>query len=926
VIAVYPGWFVYSVDLTNLGVAGGPTWAASNPIQSLRLDPVFMPNINVQVDWARLTVDDATLYRTINWTGAGNVDIYLDNDTNFANGYVGQIATNVSGGSLSYFIGALPAGTYYVAIRAAGTANAPNYSSAPWTVNDIPTLTFTSPNPEGSTDDFATTQIGNAWDMNATSDIDLTFNVAGAAITNVPAQDEAGANLGNVRVYSGVTTSNFGDPELFPLHWTKRGATTHIDSNRYRILSLKWGIKRDRDINAGSIGRIIWRVFGETVENVSLDLILRHLPNVNVIQNIIADMKAIPLVAGAGSPSHTGWNGMLDGFRIKPDEFNSATNFYVQYVKLSAFEIADTSYMIQWQYSNLGGASPTLQLYWDSTGTGFNTTNQIATGLNPTTGSYSWNTSALAAGTYYIFARIMNGATVMNQTYARWPIVINHSGGPLPTLTLDRSKLNFGATNNGTTITSGQVVHVNTASNVGWTVSANQPYVMVNPTSGTGSGSFTVTVQSSTFPSPSLQNATVTVSSGGVSNSPQTVQVSVNVFNPPSATPPVGSFDTPANNSTGIAGAVPVTGWSLDSVETTKIDIWREPLAGETPQSFGLIYIGDATFVDGARPDVAASFSTYPLNTRAGWGYMLLTNFLPNNGGSPGLGNGTYNLHAIAHNPLGLTTDLGTRTITVDNAHASRPFGTIDTPGQGGTASGSSFVNFGWALTQNPNCVPTDASTITVTIDGVTVGHPVYNNFRNDIATSFPGRCNSNGAIGFYIFDTTALANGVHTIGWLVYDNVGHGDGVGSRFFNVFNSGPVASPPETAAAVEMSAPTAAHRSSASHGRVALRHGIDDQHRGSEVLTADDRGRYSVSTEEIGRIELEVGAVKGYQIIAGERHRLPIGSTLKEGVFYWQPGPGFLGEFELSFERADGTEVPVRVLIRPKTFSRDLARQ
>jgi hypothetical protein len=74
----------------------------------------------------------------------------------------------------------------------------------------------------------------------------------------------------------------------------------------------------------------------------------------------------------------------------------------------------------------------------------------------------------------------------------------------------------------------------------------------------------------------------------------------------------------------------------------------------------------------------------------AGWGYSMLTNFLPNTDGTPGLGNGTYKLHAIATNTFGNQVDLGTRTITVDNAHAKKPYGTIDTPGQGSSISGSS--------------------------------------------------------------------------------------------------------------------------------------------------------------------------------------------------------------------------------------------
>jgi len=73
-------------------------------------------------------------------------------------------------------------------------------------------------------------------------------------------------------------------------------------------------------------------------------------------------------------------------------------------------------------------------------------------------------------------------------------------------------------------------------------------------------------------------------------------------------------------------------------------------------------------------------------------------------------------------------------------------------------------------------------------------GHPTYNQFRSDIASLFPGRCNSNGAIGFFYIDTTQITNGVHTLSWVAYDNIGHNDGLGSRFFTVFNAGGMAAP------------------------------------------------------------------------------------------------------------------------------------
>jgi len=369
----------------------------------------------------------------------------------------------------------------------------------------------------------------------------------------------------------------------------------------------------------------------------------------------------------------------------------------------------------------------------------------------------------------------------------------------------------------------------------------------------------------------------ITVTAPNAQNSPQTVQVTLATA---SDAGPFGSFDTPGDGSTGISGAVAVTGWALDNVEVTNVDIWREPVGSEPVASNGLVFIGNAVFVAGARPDVQAANPSLPFSNRAGWGYLLLTTGLP--GATPG--NGTYKLHAIAHNQGGTAVDLGTKTITVDNTHSTKPFGTIDTPDQGGAVSGTQFINFGWALAQNPNCVPTDGSTMTVTVDGVTLGHPTYNQNRADLASAFPGRCNSAGAAGYFFIDTTKLTNGVHTIGWLAYDDHGNGDGLGSRFFNVFNTnGGSAIPDEVVQPAAQDLPD------------------------------------HVDLEELDRIELPVGAVSGYLDANNQRMLLPIGSTLKGGVFYWQLGPGFHGTYPLVFLRPDGSSVRVSVTVHPKTY-------
>ncbi len=88
----------------------------------------------------------------------------------------------------------------------------------------------------------------------------------------------------------------------------------------------------------------------------------------------------------------------------------------------------------------------------------------------------------------------------------------------------------------------------------------------------------------------------------------------------------------------------------------------------------------------------------------------------------------------------------------------------------------------------------------------------------------------------------------------------------------------------------------------------------------EPVTPDADGGYSVTMQEVGHIELHLGASTGNMLVEGEARALPTGSTLKDGIFYWQPGPGFLGEYRMQFERPDGTRMPVRVNIVPKRYS------
>jgi hypothetical protein len=247
------------------------------------------------------------------------------------------------------------------------------------------------------------------------------------------------------------------------------------------------------------------------------------------------------------------------------------------------------------------------------------------------------------------------------------------------------------------------------------------------------------------------------------------------------AGPPFGSFDTPVNGASGVVGSLAVTGWALDNTGVTRVEIHRNPVAGEPVPPSGKVYVGDATFVAGARPDVAALYAAYPNAARAGWGYMLLTNMLPNQG------NGSFTLHAYARDDAGVSTLLGSKTITCSNATATKPFGTLDTPPQGGTVAGSVFAVWGWALTPPPAVIPVTGSTLQVFVDDTPRGTPTYNLYRADIAQLFPGYANSNGAVFTYVLNTAAFPNGLHSIAVSATDNLGRTEGIGSRFFWIQN-------------------------------------------------------------------------------------------------------------------------------------------
>lgn len=944
-VATFAGCQIYTVDLVNVGKldvgAGVKPW--SGTIRHLRLDPTHLSGVTLDLDWVRLVQPLGA--QNITWTG-GAADIYLDNNNISSDGTLGMLSKNDGQQPLTrlalgvsspyaFDFSSLSPGIYYAMVCPTGVAEGSSscrYSAGSFHVNATPTITVTAPSEEGSADDFATVQLNNAWDFDALSDIDFSQNLAALSIDPAfPVQRPDGTNLGNVRVFrSTPTAAQSGDGYFYNLFFagTGRGVAKKIDANRYRILTIDMGLPGPRDINGGSIARVVWKTTTETAENVSQDIIINHRAGVNILDRINVDMKKLLLEtdasSGGGPGSHgtAGWNGQIENFRFDPHEFTPVTEFWVNKIKLAAFETVGStnSYVIKWAAEDIfdsGNATgarvsafyETLTAAGDPSGT--RTAISTCASITASTGQCTWNTGTVATGTYFIYLSITDGVNT-NGANSKYPVIVDPASTTRPRMVLDRALVNFGGHNNNgqsVTVTPAQQVRLSIvgSGSVSWTATktgAEPTLFSVSPTSGTGPAILSISVPPNTaLPNNLVGNlGSVVVSSSQAENSPQAVTVYLAM----TATTgnPFGGFDTPTDGST-IQGSIAVTGWVLDDIGVAKLQIFRDAHASDPPGAIvgGKVFIGNATLVDGARTDIVSQFPNHPVNYNAGWGYLMLTRGLIWDGQGP------FKLYAHATDVEGKVVVLGSKTVTVNNSssnpNALKPFGSIDTPDQGGAASGN-YPNTGWVLSPGTT-VP--ASGVRVAIDGVFLNNTFSMSDRADISNGFPGFNTSGSGRGSFI-DTTQFADGVHTIGWFVTDALGRADGIGSRFFRISNSSLIAT--TTADARIASGPTLA---------VA---------RLGESVPASIPGPREVRIAEMERLVLNVGDAEkdatysAYRVVDGQLRLLPVGSTFdtRKGAFYWQPAPGFIGDYDFLFLKngsgIDPAPVSVRVTVGPTT--------
>jgi hypothetical protein len=390
-----PGTQLAIADLTQ-SLLNGVSWT-SGVVRGLRIDPNLSTAVeNVSLYWVRLTPaagSPLAAKQTISWNGSGPATITVRDNSD---GSVFPVVSNLPTNSYLWNYSVLAAGSYTLIVT-----NASGSGSATFTINNPPSIEVTNPSPT-SGDDYATTVLGDQWDMSSSADIQLTGL----------------DHLTNISFSGGLmhATNTSNDPIVTLLYNTNNSVA--IDTSRFRYFTFRLQVDGTFDLGAGSVARVIW---GPQVSSAAVSQDIIVVPGMNSYMVDLASLSTAPdggLEPGSGEAWTPGGKRYL---RLDPHEFSTGRTFHIDDVKLTAKPVGATSFTIRFTAADADADATTVSLYYDIDMNPSNGKTLIASGIPATAGQFVWNTSGVPRGEYYIYAEASDGIQVTSR-YSSVPV------------------------------------------------------------------------------------------------------------------------------------------------------------------------------------------------------------------------------------------------------------------------------------------------------------------------------------------------------------------------------------------------------------------------------------------------------------------------------------------------------------------------
>ena len=722
------GWNVYLFTPTTSGFGGWPlSWGGSLNGLRISVSPGSAGSF-FAMDWMR--VFEPNSGAGVAWTnpGGGAAEVIWDIDGDNANNVAGSpnwgVLAGVSASSGTVDLSMLPPGNYRVGIRKNGAYS--NFSNVTLTA---PIPRIITPNAVGDRD-YATTVLGNPWDMNGPDDV---ASIGGA--TNV---SYAGGQL--------AATNTTNDP----FAWLRLGGGG-IDSRVYRNLTITSSYDGPFNLadvaGGGTMARVIWSRGGSGAVSQTNDILTYSGTRTVSIDMGLPDGDLVE--PGTGSQSFVS-SVPITGLRWDPNEDRGARRWYVQDVQLRSDFATTGSFPITWQdAAYAAGGTAKITADTDKSGCDGRT---VANGVpvNAGTNTTVWDTAGVPAGRYWLCLTITRGSAVTSG-YAGGVLVVGSGPPPDPNqipvgswdaATLSGRTLQFGGWAFDRSVP-GQPINVDfydhkpDGSQVGYRMVTGGSRPDVAAAYGVGGNTgFNGSIPLAEPGRHSVCAIAINVGEG-LNNLIQCRTIDV--------PGPAGALDAASNLA---QGSIRVAGWAGDPESPASPMDVHVYVTGPAGTAFGVVRTGQA------RPDVRAALGW--IGGNAGFSGTVPT---------AGAGENRVCAYAINVNPPYSNPQIGCRTVQVRNA-----FGYLD----GVRVSGGQITAGGWAL--NPNA-PTGTVEVHLYDTGpsATRGYPgiLANGARPDVGAAYPGYGPSHG----FSASIPAIGAGRHTVcGYAITTNGGAGN------------------------------------------------------------------------------------------------------------------------------------------------------
>jgi hypothetical protein len=418
-------YHIYAIDMDRAG-GNGAAW--SDVVRGLEIQLGYAPglaNTVLDLDWVRLT-QRGTAMAPLAWSGLNGAVTITAVHTETGDQVqltpealgLGPGATFNDNSSYNWDYGYLPPGTWTITARSSSRS-----ASATLVVDAPPVIQITEPDATGGRD-WATTTLGDAWDMTNAQDVTRY-----GRLWQVPAGVFGENGLeGTTR---GGSWSDVPDTFVqFLDNWDKDASSyPNIDANTYHRLS--YTIQTDHpelmgadslSFTWGSVSRVAWAKANNPQHRVTQDLYMMDgIPNTFVMDlATLNDLSTIEDQGGNWGPAWNNDGGWISTFRINLNEAFTGRGFRIANVKLAADDAPNGNgfFTIKWRafdatftraVAGAGASDAKVTLYYYPASNPAGRV-QIAANVPAGNGQYSWDVAGLAPGLYFVYGVITDNA------------------------------------------------------------------------------------------------------------------------------------------------------------------------------------------------------------------------------------------------------------------------------------------------------------------------------------------------------------------------------------------------------------------------------------------------------------------------------------------------------------------------------------